>query len=142
MRRALAALLLAGYVTGAPGWAVCANAQAASLFQEVEVQPPPKHSHTASWLTGLAGMGLLAASFPLATHADDLYARYGSETDVALIEQRYRDSQRADRLASGALIAGEALLVTAVWLRFVRRPADARTAMILEPARCAISYRF
>ena len=142
MRRALALLLLAGYVTGAPEWAVCAGAQPASLFQEVEIQPPPKRSHTASWLTGLAGVGLLAASFPLATHADDLYARYGSETDVALIEERYRDSQRADRISSGALIAGEALLVTAVWLRFVRRPADARTVGILEPARCAVSYRF
>ena len=142
MRRALAALLLAGYVTGAPEWAVCANAQAASLFQEVEVAPGPKRSHTLSWLTGLAGVGLLAASFPLAAHADDLYGRYESETDLGRIEDRYRESQRADRIASGTLIAGEALLVTAVWLRFVRRPADARTALILEPARCAVSYRF
>jgi len=142
MRRALAALILAGYVTGAPEWAVCANAQAASLFQEVEVRQPPRRSHTASWLTGLAGVGLLAASFPLATRADERYERYQTETDVSRIETRFRESQRADRLTSAALITGEALLVTAAYLRFVRRPADSRTSLVLEPSRCAVSYRF
>lgn len=142
MRKALAALMLASYVTAAPEWAVCANAQAASLFQEVEVHQPARQSHTASWLTGLAGVGFIAASFPLAAKADDRYATYLGETDVARIEDRFRDAQRADRIASASLITGELLLVTAVYLRFVRRPVDSRTALLLGPDRCAVSYHF
>lgn len=142
MRRALAALLLAGYVTGAPEWAVCANAQAASLFEEVEVREPPRRPHTGAWLTGLAGAGLIAASFPLANRADQRYDQYLAEADVQRIDSRYRESQRADRMASGALIAGEVLLVSAVYLRFVRHRAPARTSVALQPSRCAVSYRF
>ncbi|MEO5988115.1 MAG: hypothetical protein ABIU54_04705 [Candidatus Eisenbacteria bacterium] len=142
MRVALAALLLAGYVTGAPEWAVCANAQTASLFQEVEVRRPPKRSHTASWLSGLAGMGLIAASFPLANRADQRYHEYLAEVDVSHIDERFRDSQRADRIASGSLIAGEVLLVSGAYLRFIRPRDKSRVSIALLPSRCAVSYRF
>lgn len=142
MRRTLAVLILASFVTGAPMWAVCANAQAASLFQEVELRPPPKRSHTVAWITGITGVGLLAASFPLAKRADERYELYLFETDVSRIDERFRDSKRADRLANSALITGEVLLVSAVYLRFIRRPSGSRTALLLQPDRCAVSYRF
>lgn len=142
MRRALAALLLAGYVTGAPEWAVCANAQAASLFEEIEVRQPPKRAHRIAWLTGLAGAGMIAASFPLANRSDQRYGQYLAEVDIAKIDGRFRDSQRADRIASGALIVGEVLLVSAVYLRFVRPRETSRVAVDLMGSRCALSYRF
>lgn len=142
MHRALAALILACCATVAPEWAVCASAQAASLFQEVEVRQPPRAPHTGSWIAALAGAGLVTASFPLATRADRLYERYQRETDVSRIDERYRATARADRLASAALVSGEVLLVAAVYLRFVRRPAESPVALELEPARCAVTYRF
>ena len=142
MRKSLAALLLASYLTGAPEWAVCANAQAASLFQETEIRRPPQQPHKAAWVVALAGTGLIAASYPLAARADERYADYLAETDVALIEDRYLASRTADRWASASLLSGEALLVTAVYLRFIRRASPARLAMDLTPHRCAVSLRF
>ena len=53
------------------------------------------------------------------------------------------DVWRMDRnWASASLLSGEALLVTAVYLRFIRRASPARLAMDLTPHRCAVSLRF
>jgi hypothetical protein len=84
----------------------------------------------------------VTASFPLAARADRLYERYQSEADVSRIEERYRATARADRLAGAALISGEVLLVAAVYLRFVRRTAESPMALEFQPARCAVTYRF
>ena len=47
-----------------------------------------------------------------------------------------------DHAASAALLTGEGLLASAVYLRFVRHPAEARLTFDVEPAACAVSWRF
>lgn len=143
MRPHLAALLFAVLVTTALGAVARAQAAPAAAF---EVIPRPVHeptSHRLAWLTALAGAGLVAGSFPLAAEADHRYALYLSETDVARIDERFQATTRMDRLASSTLLAGEGLLATAVWLRFLhpRRETD-RVTFKVEPARCAVSLRF
>jgi hypothetical protein len=141
LHRWTAALILAGLVTGAPNGAVCAWAQAADSF---EVVPRPQESrspHRAAWGCAIAGAGLVAASFPLSHLADRRYAEYLDETDTAAIDARYRATVRADHLASASLVAGEALIVSAVWLRFVHR-APPRASLVVLPDRCAVRLRF
>lgn len=142
LRRWTAAILLAGAVTGIPGGAVCAFAQAADSF-ELVARPAPRHGPSrAAWACAIAGAGLIAASFPLADLADRRYADYLAETDPAAIEGRYDAAVRADRLSSASLLGGEALLVTAVWLRFVRRSDPPRASLVVLPDRCALLVRF
>ena len=140
MRPFAAALLLAALATGAPAWAARARAQAA--FEQVPLATPPAQPHRAVWITAAVGAALVAASFPLADLADRRYAAYLGETDPRRIEDRWNASVRADRYASGALLGGEGLLVTAVWLRFLHHPAGGRVALQATPARCAVSLRF
>lgn len=147
MRPGLAALLLAVLASGAPNLAACAAAQAAPPFEVVPRRPSDPRSHRAAWIAAFAGVALVATSFPLADEADRRYARYLSEVDVDRIDERYRSTQRMDRLASGSLLAGEALLATAVWLRFVRgdrqeRVSRSRVSLDLRTDRCAVALRF
>lgn len=142
MRRWTAALLLAGAVSGAPQWAVCAFAQAAVPFQEVPRAQPVHASHLAAYACAVAGVGLIAASFPLSDVSDRRYADYLAEVNPAAIDSRWRASVRADRIASGSLLAGETLLAASIYLRFIRRPHDARVSLEVSPARCAVSCRF
>ena len=143
MRPRLAALLLAVMVAGAPMSAVCAHAQAASPFEVIPVEPRPQRSYRAAWITAAAGAGLVALSFPLAHEADRRYELYLGETDVSAIDARFDATTRMDRLASAALLTGEALLATAVWLRFVHRPSASNPVTFeVEPSRCAVSLRF
>ena len=142
MRRWAAALLLAGAATGAAGWAACAFAQAAVPFQQLSRAQPTHPSHLVAYACAGAGVGLIVASFPLADAADRRYADYLVEPDPAAIDARWRSSVRADRIASGSLLAGEALLATAVYLRFIGRPHDAHVSLEILPARCAVSCRF
>lgn len=141
MRPRLAALLLAVLAAGAPAAAAAESAPPA--FEVVPRHPASPPSHRLAWLTALAGAGLVAGSFPLAAEADHRYAAYLAETDVARIDGRFEATTRMDRLASGTLLAGEGLLATAVWLRFlhVRRETN-RVTFEVEPARCAVSLRF
>lgn len=147
MRPRLAAWLLAVMVAGAPMSAACAHAQAASAFEVIPRRAKSGHSYRAAWLTAFAGATLVAGSFPLAHEADRRYERYLGETDVASIDARFNAATRTDRLASAALLTGEGLLATAVWLRFVHRPnapdrKPDRVTFEVEPSRCAVSLRF
>jgi len=142
LRRMTAALMLASAVAGVPLEAARAHAQAADSF---EVLPRPETRPKASWgawACGIGGVGLVLASFPLAAEADRRYDEYLSENDPARIEDRYQATQHADYLASGALLTGEALIVSAIYLRFVRRPHPPRAAVAVLPGRCAVSVRF
>ncbi len=134
----LHAALVGALVTGA----VCATARAAFAFEVVprfvEARPP----HVAAYACALAGAGLIAASFPLADDADRRYRSYQFEIDPTRIAGRWDSTVRADRLASGALLTGEGLLATAVWLRFLHRPGEHRVAFEVAPARCALSCSF
>jgi hypothetical protein len=134
LRAAIASLVILG--------AACAHAPAASAF---EVLPRPQAVHRsqrAAWACALAGAGLVGASFPLATTADRRYRDYLAETTPDAIPGRWDASVRADRFASGSLLAGEVLLATGTWLRFIHRPGERRVALDLGPARCALSCRF
>lgn len=143
MRLRLTAWLLAVSVIGAPPWAAPAHAQASAPFEVVTRREPERPSHRTAWITGLAGAALVGLSFPLAEEADRRYDRYLRETDVARIDERFRDTERMDRLASGALLSGEALIAAAVWLRFVHRPRlERRVTFAVRPSRCALSLRF
>ena len=143
MRPRLPALLVAALVAGALPWAACACAQATTAFEVLPRRAPERPSHRLAWITAVAGAGLVAGSFPLSAEADRRYELYLRETDVARIDERFRATQRMDRLASGTLLAGEALIATAVWLRFVRHPSrESRMIWSLQPRRCAWSFRF
>ena len=142
MRPSAAALLMACLATGAPEWAACARAQAAVPFEEVRLRRPPGASHRAAWVTAIAGASLVAVSFPLAAAADRRYDVYLNETDPPRIDERYDATVRMDRLASASLLAGEGLMLAAVWLRFVHRPPLQRVSLNVEPGRCAVSLRF
>ena len=142
MRRTTAALLLAVVWAAAPPGAVCAHAQAAVPFEVLPRPVAPRQSHRAAWVCAAAGVGLIGASFPLSQAADRRYAEYLSATTLADIRDRWDATVRTDHLASGALLGGEALLATAVYLRFIRRPHEARLSVDATPSRCALSYRF
>lgn len=146
MRRLAAATLIVGAVNAAPMWAACAHAQAASPFEVVPRPAPERRSHALAWTVAATGAGLVAASFPLRDAADRRYDEYLAETDITRIESRWDATTRADRLASGSLLAGEALLAGALWLRFVHRPhasePPARATLVVTPQRCALALRF
>jgi hypothetical protein len=141
MRRARA-LVHAGLLAGTLTMAARASAQAASSFERVPLPTPAPAPHRAAWLLGGAGVALVGASFLWANTADDRYAAYLSETDAARIDGRWNATVRADRLASGSLIVGEAALAAAVYLRFIRRPDARHVTFLVEPDRCAVTWRF
>ena len=141
MRPRLAAVLLAVLTVGTS--IPAARAQAVPPFEVVPRPAPPHRSHRLSWLTAFVGVGLVAGSFPLAREADRRYAAYLTETDVTQIDARFEATTRMDHLASGALLAGEGLLVTSVWLRFLHPPRERnRLTFEVEPTQCAVSLRF
>lgn len=143
MRRRVTALFIAGLASLAPDLAAGAPAPAASSFEVMPRTRAAKPAHRGAWLVGAAGASLIAASFPMAREADRRYAAYVGERDPALLDARFGATTRMDRVASASLWTGEALLVTAVWLRFVREPKpDARVSLAVEPARCAVSLHF
>ncbi len=122
--------------------AVCAPAQAAFAFEVVPRPAPVHRPHKAAWLCAAAGAGLVAASFSLSDRADRRYDAYLHEADPARIDARWRETVNADRLASGSLLGGEALLVGAVWLGFLRPSPASRVALVATGDRCAVSLRF
>jgi hypothetical protein len=124
------------------GTAACTDVRAAEPFPEVPMSPPPARSHAWAYASLAAGVGLIGTSFLLTRRADDLYAEYLSATDPARIETLYDRTLTCDRLSSGALLGGEALVVLGVYLRFIRHPAGSRVQLTLAPSRCALSLRY
>ena len=164
MRTRLAALLPAVLAGGLLTLAACAPVRADSVPTTVVVAgadvPVPadtafrpafevigratvvRRSDKWVWITALAGAALVGTSFPLASEADRRYEAYLAETDLGRIDDRFNATVRMDKLASGALLAGEGLLATAVWLRFVRGENTERVALDLRTGRCALAVRF
>lgn len=145
MRTRVAALLVAVLASGTPAataWAQASPAPAdtASPFEVVARASTPRPSSKWAWITAIAGAALVGVSFPLADAADRRYDEYLAETDVTRIDERFRATQHMDRLASGALLAGEGLLGTAVWLRFVR--GERRVALGVGADRCMLAVSF
>jgi hypothetical protein len=120
----------------------CGQAHPAFAFETLDRAPVEQRPHLAAYACALAGAGLVAASFPLTQAADRRYAEYQRETDPARIESRWDRTVRADHYASGALLAGETLLVAGAYLRFLRHPAPARVSLSMGPGACAIRWSF
>lgn len=127
-------------VTTAPEPA--ASESAPPLFPVVPVPPADRRGHAVAWTCAGMGLALVGASFALHETADRRYDAYLRETDPEAIESRWRATIRADRLSTASLLTGEALLATAVYLRFVRRPAAPRVALAAEPGAVAVTVRW
>jgi hypothetical protein len=156
MMRILAAFLAASLAAQIFLPAVCASAQAAATFEAgtdvappaagpFEVVPqesPPDGTHRLAWASLLTGAGLVGLSFALTDRANQSYDDYLVATDPGRAEHLYDRATRYDRLSAASLLAGEALVASAVWLRFIRpRPAP-RLTLVAEPDRCAVALRF
>jgi len=127
----------------APPLTACARAQSETPFEVVPRNANLQPSHRLAYITALTGAGLVIASFPLEHAADQRYADYLRETDVTKLDEKFTATERMDRMASGSLLVGEALLATAVWLRFVHHPGvEHRVTLAVAANRCALSLRF
>lgn len=147
MKRYLAAILAAMFVFGArpvvAGEArpIPPRSSGSGPFEVVPLPHPAPRSHLGSTACFLAGAGLAAGSFAFAHRADRAYDRYLDARAPADIERWFAETARFDRWSSGALLGGEALVGTGLYLRFLRRPAAAVT-VVLAARSCALSLRF
>lgn len=143
MAALLAAIVVFGVVRPAPSHAdtPADSARAVVPFERVRLSEPEGHSNLLAYTCLATGLALCVASFPLGQHADDLYDQYLNSANPTEITSLYDETVKYDRLASGALISGEALLGMGLYLRFLRHH-EPRVDMAIGPARCVVSYRF
>jgi len=142
MNRRLATLLAAALAFPGLETAACATARAAEPFVEVPMPAPVKRSYLLAYASMIVGGGLVGASFTLAHRAEDTYREYLSATDPDRISHLYDRTVTYDRLSSGSLLAGEALVATGIYLRFLRQPPPQRMSLELGAGTCALSMRF
>jgi len=142
MKRIVAAVLAASLIIESLLPAACAARQAAGPFEPVPIEPPARASHRLAHGSLLAGAGLVGLSFALTDRANRSYDDYLTATAPAEIGHLYDETVRLDRLSAAALLTGEALIATGVWLRFLHRPAPRRVALTVDAHRCAVSLRF
>jgi hypothetical protein len=136
--------------TDAPGTSDAANARPAqgrtspgsSPFAIVPEEPPDRGSHRLAWASFITGAGLVGLSFALTDRANDAYDDYLVATNPADAGHLYDRTRHYDRLSAASLLTGEALVATAVWLRFIRPRPDARITLVAGPDRCAVALRF
>ena len=122
--------------------AVCAQAQTAGPFPEIRVESIPGRSHVLAYASVLVGAGLVVESFDLAHRANRAYDDYLAGTDPRELERLYDRTVHYDHLSSGAIITGEILVATGIYLRFLRRPAGSRLGLSLESRRCVLAWSF
>ena len=122
--------------------AACAHAQAASPFPEVPLDTIPRRSFKTAYLAMAGGAVLLGSSVLLARHADDTYEEYLAETDPETIEALYDEAIRYDWYTRAALVGGNVLIATGLYLRFIKPPPTPGLALDLRPARCALVLHF
>lgn len=142
MSRIAAAALAALVTIPVVAPAARAQAQAAKPFPVVRMQTTPAHRHTWAYVTLAGGVTLIGLSFLYSHRADDEYAAYLASTNPEEIPLLYSRAVRSDHRAQATLLSGEVLVATGIYLRFVRRPARSRVALLLAPSRCAVSCRF
>jgi len=142
MTRAVAVLAAAGVLLLALDPAVHARAWAADPFPRVEIEPQGGSSHLLAYSCMISGVGLIAWSFPLSKQADGFYHDYLAATDPGQITDLYDRTEKYDHYSSAALIGGEVLLATGIYLRFLRRAPPARVQLSLGPERCVLFWRF
>ena len=122
--------------------AACAPAQAAAPFPVVPVTGHPPRSHRGAYLCLGAGVAATVGSFAIAREADRAYDRYLVESDPSRIEGLYDRTVRLDRWSRVSLLGGQALIVTGLYLRFLRHAPDERVTLLVAPGRCALALRF
>ena len=115
---------------------------AAEPFPVVPLPAPLPRSYRAAWLTLGAGAGAITASFILHDRANRSYREYLDSTDPDRLDGLFDRSERLDRISGGSLLAGEVLLATGVYLRFLRVPPTARMAVSIGPGRWSATWRF
>ncbi len=159
--RPAAALLAAFALCSMPAPAACAPARAAvahpaaaiaaaaagepapSPFPSVEIHTAAApRSHLGAYLAMAAGAGLMGASFALQARSNELYDEYLMAVDPGQITSLYDRTAHYDRLSSGALLGGEALIAAGLWMRFVHHPRDEVFSLTVAPGRCALALRF
>jgi len=136
---AAAAVLL---TCAAPLPAARAQAQAAGPFPEVPLPAQSHHSNTLAILSLGTGAALIAGSFAIADAADRRYSDYLRATDPAKINDLYDEAVLFDRVSGAAVITGEVLIATGIYLAFLRHPAPSHLTFALEPSKCGVSLRF
>lgn len=122
--------------------AACAHAQAAGPFPEVTLQREERGSATWAYLCIGVGIGLLGGSTILTERANDRYGDYLRATEPERVRDLYDETLRLDRWSTTSLLAGEALVATGIYLRFLRRSSPPRMALALSPSQCAVLLRF
>lgn len=150
MKRIVAALLAALIaLSDLPIPAAADDPPAAGNPREAQVPFPvvglpsaPHRSHTTAWLALGTGAGLLTTSFLVHERANRTYDVYLASNDPDEIGGLFDRTANLDRLSGAALIAGEVLLATGIYLRFLRTPHDPRLSLDLAPGRCAATWRF
>lgn len=141
MRRAASALAALGTAL-LVATAACTEVRAAEPFPEVPVPQPVRVSHRWAYASLVLGAGLIGGSFAISRRADDTYRDYLAATDPRQIERLYDRTVTQDRIASTALLTGEALIAVGVYLRFIRHPVASRASLMVAPRTCALSLRF
>jgi hypothetical protein len=122
---------------------VVAPDAAPAPFRVVPLRPPrDPRSHLGSYLVMASGAGAVAMSFGWQRRANRSYDEYLAASDPAIITDRFDRTTRYDRLSSAALLGGEALIATGVWMRFLRHPAPRTLSLEMGPRRCALTARF
>ena len=143
MKRIVAAALAAVLALGSvPPAAADASDPAAEPFPVVALPAAPARSHRAAWLSLGAGAGAIGASFVLHDQANQRYHDYLVATDPARLDELFDRSVRLDRFSGGSLLAGELLLATGVYLRFLRVAPSSRLALVAAPGRWSATWRF
>ena len=135
---AAALAVMLPFVSSVP--AACAPVQAAVPFAQVTLAGPARASHRLAYASLVAGAGGVGLSFMLTQKANRRYDAYLLATDPAEVTRLYDETTRLDRWSGVSLLGGEALIVTGLYLRFLRAPA--RFEIALAPERCAVSLRF
>lgn len=115
---------------------------AAEPFPVVVVPAPPERSHRGAWIALAAGAGLVAGSFVLHERANRSYRDYLHSGDPAELDLLFDRATSLDRWSGGTLIAGEVLLATGVYLRFLRGPGTSRFSLAAAPGRVSAQWRF
>lgn len=142
MKHIVAAVLAASLLSEALLPAACAARQAADPFESVPAERVARAPHRLAYGCLMAGVGLVGLSFGLTDRANRTYAEYLAATEPTEVAHLYDRTTRLDRLSAAALLGGEALVATGVWLRFVHRSALRRVSLSMAAGRCAVSLRF
>lgn len=142
MKRCAAAVLAACMMFEIPVAAAGAQSQAVEPFREIPLETPAQKSHLTSYLTMAGGASLIGLSFVFTRKADRAYDAYLVSTEPNEIETLYDRAAHYDHLSQASILTGEVFVAAGLYLRFIRRPAGHRVALSLEPARCAVSFRF